>query len=31
MLKIDLAKAFDMKEWSVVLDALQPKGFHDHF
>ena len=31
MLKIDLAKAFDMVEWSVVLDALQHKGFHSQF
>lgn len=31
MLKVDLAKALDMIEWSVVLDALQHKGFHSHF
>ena len=31
MLKIDLVKAIDRIEWSVILDVLRHKGYHGHF
>jgi hypothetical protein len=31
MLKIGLAKAFDIVEWSFIVEALARKGFHGYF